>query len=97
MFLAWPLSQIFTGDMQLILSPAFQLAWFCSSVASKYAHIYWQCLITRNDACFEVQGGSNMTGTNCYLFTHKSSRSYLNHFVLNSCSLSLRLTCSSYN
>jgi hypothetical protein len=26
MFLAWPLSQIFTGDMQLILSPAFQLA-----------------------------------------------------------------------
>jgi hypothetical protein len=22
-----------------------------------------------------------MTGTNCDLFTHKSSRSYLNHFV----------------
>jgi hypothetical protein len=30
----------------------------------------------------EVQGGSNMTGTNCHLFTHKSSRSYLNHLVL---------------
>jgi hypothetical protein len=28
-----------------------------------------------------VQGGSNMTGKNCDLFTHKSSRSYLNHFV----------------
>jgi hypothetical protein len=28
-----------------------------------------------------VQGGSNMTGTNCDLFTHKSSRSYLNHLV----------------
>jgi hypothetical protein len=28
-----------------------------------------------------VQGGSNMTGTNCDLFTHKYSRSYLNHLV----------------
>jgi hypothetical protein len=28
-----------------------------------------------------VKGGSNMTGTNCDLFTHKSSRSYLNHLV----------------
>jgi hypothetical protein len=30
-----------------------------------------------------IQGGSNKTGTNCDLFTHKSSRSYLNHLVLN--------------
>jgi hypothetical protein len=29
-----------------------------------------------------VQGGSNMTGTNCDLFTHKSSWSYLNHLEL---------------
>ena len=29
-----------------------------------------------------IQGGSNMTGTNCDLFTHKSSRSYLNHLVI---------------
>ena len=28
-----------------------------------------------------VQGGSNMTGTKCDLFTHRSSRSYLNHLV----------------
>ena len=28
-----------------------------------------------------VQDGSNMTGTNCDLFTHKQSRSYLNHLV----------------
>ena len=28
-----------------------------------------------------VQGGSNMTGTNCDLFTNKSSRSYLNHLA----------------
>jgi hypothetical protein len=31
-----------------------------------------------------IQGGSNMTGTNCDLFTHKSSRSYLNHLVVTS-------------
>ena len=28
-----------------------------------------------------IQRGSNMTGTNCDLFTHKSSGSYLNHLV----------------
>ena len=31
-----------------------------------------------------LQGGSNMTGTNCDLFTHNQSRSYLNHLVLSS-------------
>ena len=36
-------------------------------------------------ACqYIVQGGSNMTGTNCDLFTHNQSRSYLNHLVLSS-------------
>jgi hypothetical protein len=29
-----------------------------------------------------IQGGSNMTGKNCDLFTHNQSRSYLNHLVL---------------
>jgi hypothetical protein len=29
----------------------------------------------------KVQGVSNMTGTNCDLFTHSQSRSYLNHLV----------------
>jgi hypothetical protein len=29
----------------------------------------------------DIQGGSNMTGTNCDLFTHNHSRSYLNHLV----------------
>jgi hypothetical protein len=28
-----------------------------------------------------IQGGSNMSGTNCDLFTHSQSRSYLNHLV----------------
>jgi phosphatidylserine decarboxylase len=43
---------------------------------------------TRNDGRvllavqnLHVQGDSNMTGTNCDLFTHKSSWSYLNHLV----------------
>jgi hypothetical protein len=31
-----------------------------------------------------IQGGSNMTGTNCDLITHNQSRSYLNHLVLTS-------------
>jgi hypothetical protein len=30
----------------------------------------------------KLQGGSNMTGTNCDLFTYNQSRSYLNHLVL---------------
>jgi hypothetical protein len=29
-----------------------------------------------------IQGGSNMTGTNCDLFTHNQSRPCLNHLVL---------------
>jgi hypothetical protein len=32
-----------------------------------------------------------MTGTNCDLFTHKSSRSYLNHLVFNKPSYKLML------
>jgi hypothetical protein len=28
-----------------------------------------------------IQGGSNMTGTNCDLFTHNQSGSYLNYLV----------------
>jgi hypothetical protein len=30
----------------------------------------------------KIQGVSNMTGTNCDLFTHNQSRSYLNHLVI---------------
>jgi hypothetical protein len=30
---------------------------------------------------FVIQGGSNMNGTNCDLFTHNQSRLYLNHLV----------------
>jgi hypothetical protein len=43
------------------------------------------------DASRYVQGGSNMTGTNCDLFTQKSSRSYLNHLVTFETDLIFRL------
>ena len=36
---------------------------------------------SRNVTSMNLQGGSNMTGTNCDLFTHNQSRSYLNHLV----------------
>jgi hypothetical protein len=39
------------------------------------------------DTIFVLQGGSDMTGTNCDLFTHNQSRSYLNHLVHSSCSV----------
>ena len=42
------------------------------------------CSITfSRKSCRLLQCGSNMTGTNCDLFTHKSSGSYLNHLVYN--------------
>jgi hypothetical protein len=44
----------------------------------------FSCHVIRYDSHigFVLQGGSNTTGTDCDLFTHKSSRSYLNHLVL---------------
>jgi hypothetical protein len=42
-----------------------------------------QCMwsVEANVVQIIIQGGSNMTGTNGDLFTHRSSRSYLNHLV----------------
>jgi hypothetical protein len=37
--------------------------------------------VLKQRIAYVLQGGSNMTGTNCDLFTHKSSRPYLNHLV----------------
>jgi hypothetical protein len=55
-------------------------------------HNLFQVRNTSQPTCFScvsnIQGGSNMTGTNCDLFTHKLSRSYLNHLV------SCRFYCS---
>jgi hypothetical protein len=39
-----------------------------------------ECLLLAKEKTM-LQGSTNMTGTNCDLFTHKSSRSYLNHVV----------------
>jgi hypothetical protein len=49
-------------------------------------YIFWAYVCSLSypackSACTLLQGGSNMTGKNCDLFTHKSSRSYLNHLV----------------
>ena len=49
-------------------------------VPPKSRYKYALCLVQWNTE-ENIQGGSNMTGTNCDLFTHKSSRSYLNHLV----------------
>jgi hypothetical protein len=40
-----------------------------------------------------IQGGSNMTGTNCDLFTHKSCRSYLYHLVCSDIFLTSSVQC----
>jgi len=57
-------------------------------IRPRLIHVHcWSCISTsvniykRHDASSVVQGGSNMTGTDCGLFTHKQSRSYLNHLV----------------
>jgi hypothetical protein len=48
---------------------------------------YWHNEVSSSVTDFSdsrnVQSGSNMTGTNCDLFTHNQSRSYLNHLVHN--------------
>jgi hypothetical protein len=49
--------------------------WWCTS-RNRLPYTATLCMTV-----MQIQGGSNMTGTNCDLFTHKSSRSYLNHLV----------------
>ena len=41
-----------------------------------------ELLVFRELSSVNIQGSSNMTGTNCDLFTHKQSRSYLNHLYI---------------
>ena len=54
------------------ISRLLQFTGFCVFLRSSFK--------LRNPQPF-VQGGSNMTGTNCDFFTHNQSRSYLNHLV----------------
>jgi hypothetical protein len=67
---------------------------YCYSTAKNFFANAPQCYVTRiwpvlfllfAQSTYIIQGGSNMTGTNCDLFTHKSSRSYLNHLVFQLC------------
>jgi hypothetical protein len=53
--------------------PKFRFYKFIGCVVYKKVFILQYLII--------LQGGANMTGTNCDLFTHKSSRSYLDHLV----------------
>jgi hypothetical protein len=57
-----------------------QLVTFCGKKVYQYKSLLW-CSVVYNIFLCNIQGGSNMTGTNCDLFTHKQSRSYLNHLV----------------
>jgi hypothetical protein len=50
---------------------------FLSPTVFKKCPIFWYIPYIN----MYIQGGSNMTGSNCDLFTHKSSLSYLNHLV----------------
>jgi hypothetical protein len=43
--------------------------------------VHFGCYGFKQNIYTIIQGGSNMTGTNCDLFTHILSRSYLNHLV----------------
>ena len=53
---------------------------FASLFRSFFPHVHYND--TSALELVKLQGGSNMTGTNCDLFTHNQSRSYLNHLVL---------------
>jgi hypothetical protein len=44
----------------------------------------------------QIQCGSNITGTNCDLFTHNQSRSYLNHLVITCSTEKLRVYISCF-
>jgi hypothetical protein len=52
-----------------------------SRIVKFLRYIYFKSQLFSCVSFTYIQGGSNMTGTNCDLFTHKSSRSYLNHLV----------------
>ena len=51
-------------------------------VMTTHRNIYGTIEPPKDFTAVIIKGGSNMTGTNCDLFTHKSSRSYLNHLVI---------------
>jgi hypothetical protein len=50
---------------------------YSEEISTQTKNVKWEKLSTQ----LEIQGDSNMTWTNCDLFTHKLSRSYLNHLV----------------
>jgi hypothetical protein len=77
----------------LMICPFIIFVYFCSRLFLDMAVLrIWACMWVSILLCFfsilccnNMQGGSNITGTNCDVFTHKSSRSYLNHLVIYWC------------
>jgi hypothetical protein len=62
--------------------------------SSSVSKEYFSTQQAAKNECLIIQGGSNMTGTNCDLFTHNQSRSYLNHLVISSGIVSYFSACS---
>jgi hypothetical protein len=71
-------SKIMGPDVEIVVNYRCPSACRAVSLISMPAN----CFQRMKEPHFFVQGGSNMTGTNCDLFTHKSSWSYLNHLVV---------------
>jgi type IV secretory pathway VirB6-like protein len=64
-----------------VVKSLFHQVWCDYSISCLVLWLFQLHVFCNVCVCF-VQGGSNMTGTNCDLFTHKSSGSYLNHLVI---------------
>jgi hypothetical protein len=84
-----PFLFFFCSGSFLITAPFFSLSPLFGMFVcpDEVAHCYiispqFRRFLSDEQLAGHIQGGSNMTGTNCDLFTHKSSRSYLNHLVI---------------
>jgi hypothetical protein len=85
------------GDSEDELANSTYLTWFSSfdclgmsgSITGEGHFVLFHYLLCHISSRDDYRGvwlykvGSNMTGTNCDLFTHDQSRSYLNHLVIN--------------
>jgi hypothetical protein len=82
---------VVTRNIDVVCTVLFHVVTNMRSGIARIAQKLWRNsylrLHTRNR---KVQGGSNMTWTNCDLFTHKQSRSYLNHLVYGESVLSIK-------
>ena len=73
---SWKSTAVHVTVKSFILLDCCTIKWLCKRLLKCYK------VKQNNIVRSYIQGGSNMTGTNCDLFTHKSSLSYLNYLVL---------------